>query len=69
MSYPPCPSLKMKIKPRKPTEADVMLKVFEASIATGVFPKPGSPCHKKLREIIGMAALPNNDYPTPVRLI
>lgn len=37
---------------KEPTESEVMLKIFEASITTGVFPKPGSPCHKKLLELI-----------------
>lgn len=33
-------------------EARVMLQVFNACIKTGVYPKPDSPCHKKLEEII-----------------
>ena len=39
--------------------ARVMLQVFDVSIATGVWPKPESLCHKNIREIISAADMPN----------
>jgi len=55
------------IKTRGQAAAIVMLQVFDASIATGIWPQPDSPCHKKLKEIIGMAATPNDRTEPSVR--
>lgn len=34
-------------------ELEIMVKVFRGCIATGLMPKPGSPCQRKVFELVG----------------